>query len=286
MYISTELYRVFYKVAQHRSFSKAAEELFISQSAVSQSIKHLEQSLNLALLIRTTKQVSLTRDGEMLYTHLDQAFGIIQSAEGKLSLRQDQFNGQLVFAATDTLCRYFLLHKIQESTKKYPNIKFKIMNGTSIECMNLLKKAVVDFALINIPENLDLHLQIAKKYSFHDVFIAAEDYDIPDRLSLKEIASHPLLTLDSKSVTRAFLEEQFLRHKVQIQPEIELQNMDLLIDMAELGLGLSFVPDLYVKNRKVKVIQTKESIPSRDFGIISAKNLPLAPAAETFLALL
>ena len=286
MNISTELYRVFYKVAQHGSFSKAAESLFISQSAVSQSIKNLEKALGFPLLMRTTKQVSMTLDGEMLFSHLDQAFSIIKSAEDKLQMRQDKYNGQLVFAATDTLCKYFLLPKIKKSYVLYPGIKFKIINGTSLECMELLKKAAVDFALINIPENPENIFEISKKYPFHDVFIASLDFNIKKRTSLAEIAKHPILALDKKSVTRNFLDGLFLKNGIRIKPEMELQNLDLLIDMAEMGLGIAFVPDLCVKERALKTLEVEEAVRPREFGIVSLKSLPLTPAAQTFLDLL
>lgn len=286
MNISTEFYRVFYKVAQLKSFSRAAEELFISQSAVSQSIKNLEKKLGFPLLLRTTKSVQLTLDGRLLFSQLEQAFRIIENAEEGLKYRYNPHGGQIVFAATDTLCKYFLLPKIKLTSQAYPNIKFKIINGTSFECIDLLKNAAVDFALINIPENSDNYLEILKKYDFQDVFIASEDYPIQNSASLAEIAQQPLLVLDVKSVTRSFLEKLFARHRIAFNPEIQLQNMDLLIDMAEMGMGISFVPDLYVKNRKVKQIKLKEELPQRSFGLISLKNMPLTPAAETFLSLL
>ncbi len=286
MNISTELYRVFYTVARHKSFSKAAEELFISQSAVSQTIKNLENSLGLPLLIRTTKQVSMTLSGEMLFSHLDQAFSIIRSAEDKLHMRQDKYNGQLIIAATDTLCKYFLLPKIKESYVLYPGIKFKIINGTSLECIDLLKKAAVDFALINIPENPNNIFEIPKRYSFHDVFIASLDYDIGNQASLAEIAAKPLIVLDKKSVTRHFFDDLFLKNNISISPAMELQNLDLLIDMAEMGLGLALVPDICITGRNIKVIELYERVQPREFGIIALKSLPLTPSAQTFLELL
>lgn len=286
MNISAELYYVFYQVAKHQSFSRAAEALFISQSAVSQSVKNLEQRLGFPLLRRTTKSVQLTLDGSMLYTHLAQAFPLIESAEEKLRARQDPYLGQITIAATDTLCKYVLLPKIEESTRTYPNLRIKIINGTSYECLTLVKESACDFALINLPNDHDPALQILKRYPFTDVFIAQEDADIPEPITLAEIAQQPLLVLDQQSMTRRVMNALFAAHQIAVQPDIELQNINLLIDMAEMGLGISFVPDLYVKDRKVRILQTVEAVPQRSFGIVALSALPLSPAAETFLALL
>ena len=131
MNISLELYKVFYTVAKHKSFSKAAKELYISQSAVSQAIKNLEQNIGIPLFIRSTKNVSLTVDGDILFGYLSQVFDLIQTAEEKLQTRQDKYNGQVVIASTDTLCKYFLLPKIYEITKNHPNIKIKIISRST-----------------------------------------------------------------------------------------------------------------------------------------------------------
>lgn len=284
MDISTELYKVFYMVARYKSFSKAASKLFVSQSAVSQSVKSLEETLGFPLLIRTTKKVSLTIDGEILYTHLEQAFGLIDSAEEKLKTRQDHGHGQIIFAATDTLCKYYLLPRIKKLSENFPGIKIKIINGTSIYCLNLLEKAKVDFALINIPHHLDANnFSIEKSYPFKDVFICRNSTPIPQSVNLKTISEYPLLALDNKSVTRVYLDQLFLDNGINITPEVELQNVDLLIEMAAIGLGIAFVPDLCVKDRSLKILDIKEKIPVREYGIISLKQLPHTPAAETFL---
>ena len=286
MNISLELYKIFYTVAKNESFSKAAQELYISQSAVSQSIKNLEHNLGFPLFIRTTKQVSLTIDGSILFTYLEEVFNILKNAEEKLKMRQDKYNGQLIFASTDTLCKYVLLSKIKKVTQKYPNIKIKIINGTSIECMNLLQNSEVDFALVNLSKNINTKFKIEKKYTFNDVFVTSKDFNIKDTLTLKEIAEYPLMALDNKSITRKFLDDLFLKNNIDINPEIELQNIDLLIDMAEMGLGISFVPDLSIKGRNLKIIYTQEKIQKREYGILSLKNIPSTPVGQTFLELL
>ena len=284
MNISFELYKIFYLVAKNASFSRAAQELCVSQSAVSQSVKTLEQRLGFPLFIRTTKSVSLTIDGELLYQHVEQAFAIISSAESKLRNHQDPFQGELVIASTDTLCKYFLLPKIKELQKDFPKIKIKIINGTSLECLRILKNAKVDFAIVNLPTDLEKkNFNVEKSYCFNDVFVASSNSDFAKNMPLASIARHPLLVLDHKSVTRQFLDSIFLKKGIVIQPEIELQNIDIILEMTKIGLGISFVPDMCVTSTSFKIINTREKIPKRKYGIISLKELPLIPVAQTFI---
>ena len=109
MDINYELYKVFYYVATSLSFSEASKHLFISQSAVSQSIKTLERKLEQPLFIRSTKRVQLTPAGKVLLKHIEPAMNLIQRGENQLTDRQSLGLGQLHIGASDTICRYFLV---------------------------------------------------------------------------------------------------------------------------------------------------------------------------------
>ena len=143
MDINYELYKVFYNVAKCLSFSEAAEALFISQSAVSQSIKTLEKRLNQKLFIRSTKRVSLTKEGELLLKHIEPAINLITRGENQLCA-DPKVGVQLRIGSTDTICRYYLVSYLNNFHKKYPNIHIKVSNGTSIQCAKMLERNEVD----------------------------------------------------------------------------------------------------------------------------------------------
>ena len=108
MDINLELYKCFYYVATTLSFSEASRQLFISQSAVSQGIKALEKKLGRELFFRSTKKVSLTPEGEILFQHVKPALEMLSQGEAQL-LEEDRLQGQLRIGASDTICRYFLI---------------------------------------------------------------------------------------------------------------------------------------------------------------------------------
>ena len=123
MDVNYELYKVFYYVASTLSFSEAASQLFISQSAVSQSIKTLEKKLNQTLFIRSTKKVQLTPEGEILLRHIEPAVHLI-SRETQL-MDTSAGGGQLRIGASDTICRYFLVPYLEKFHKAFPGAHIK-----------------------------------------------------------------------------------------------------------------------------------------------------------------
>ncbi|MFQ8696166.1 MAG: LysR family transcriptional regulator, partial [Alitiscatomonas sp.] len=249
MDINYELYKVFYYVARTLSFSEASKCLFISQSAVSQSVKVLEKKLGQTLFIRSTKKVQLTPEGEILFKHIEPAMNLIQKGENQLLEANSLNGGQLRIAASDTICRYYLVPYLNRFHKAYPNVHIKVFNFTSIECAHVLENGQVDFILSNYPNSglLASH-SVRAIHEFHDVFVAnAEAFPLTDQvLTLEELKEYPIMMLDRKSTTSEFLHSMFQRSHLDLVPEIELSSNDLLIDLARIGLGIAFVPDFCI----------------------------------------
>ena len=197
MDINYELYKVFYYVATTLSFSEASKQLFISQSAVSQSIKALEKKLDQTLFIRSTKRVQLTPEGEILLRHVEPAMNLIKRGESQL-MDSATTGGQIRIGASDTICRYFLVPYLKRFHKEFPNAHIKVTNQTSIKCVELLETGQVDLIVTNYPNSYLSSLTTVKKIkNFKDVFIANESFsELKGRkLSLKELLQYPILML-------------------------------------------------------------------------------------------
>lgn len=287
MDINYELYKVFYFVAKSLSFSDASKELFISQSAVSQSIKVLEKRLNQILFIRSTKRVKLTKEGELLFKHIEPAINLIQRGENQIIETHSLNGGQLRIGASDTICRYFLVPYLNDFHKKYPNIHIMVKNGTSLQCVELLESNQVDIIVSNSPnKKLNTMHNITLISEFSDVFVASPDVVSEENtsLSLEEILKHPILMLEKHSATSEFLHSIFLQHHLDLVPAIELSSNDLLIDLAKIGLGIAFVPDFCIKNKEnLVVINTKEVLPKRKLMVVYNENIPFSTATEYFI---
>lgn len=291
MDINYELYKVFYHVAATLSFSEASKQLFISQSAVSQSIKVLEKKLNQPLFIRSTKKVRLTPEGEILLKHIEPALNLIRKGENQLLEANTLNGGQLRIGASDTICRYYLIPYLNEFHKLYPNVHLKVTNQTSIECAHLLENGQVDFIVTNYPNSGLSSAQSTRViHDFHDVFVANHQY-FPlqgERITLNELKSFPILMLDRKSTTSEFLHQVFQREQLDLVPEIELSSNDLLIDLARIGLGIAFVPDFCIpeNDRELFVVRLEKQLPSRQMIVAHKESLPISQAAKQFMDML
>lgn len=292
MDINYELYKVFYYVAKTLSFSEAASVLYISQSAVSQSVKVLEHRLGQTLFVRSTKRVSLTKEGEMLFKHIEPAINLISKGENQLVNSRSTGGMQLRIAASDTICRYYLVPYLNQFHAMYPEVHLKVMNATSLHCADLLAENAVDFIVANSPNpSLNNSMQIETLREFSDVFVAnPAHFDFQkEKLTFEQLSQLPILMLDKHSTTSEFLHEQFLLHSAELAPAVELASNDLLIDLAQIGLGIAFVPDYCVKGKTGKdlyIIKIKDELPRRKLVLAYDNTLPLSEPTEYFMKLL
>ena len=246
MDINYELYKVFYHVASSLSFSEASKQLFISQSAVSQSIKTLEKKIGQPLFIRSTKKVQLTPAGELLLQHIEPAMNLIRRGEEQIQNVNETRLGQLHISASDTICRYFLVPYIQRFHEVYPDVPIRITNATSKSCVDLLEQGKVDIIITNHPNSRMNTSYITQTLTlFQDVFIANPKHfpQTEQEMTLKEISTLPLLMLDKNSTTSEYLHQFFLENRLDLVPTFQLYSNDLLMDLARIGLGIAFIPD-------------------------------------------
>ena len=287
MDINYELYKVFYYVATTLSFSEASKQLFISQSAVSQSIKVLEKKLEQSLFIRSTKRVQLTPEGEILLRHIEPAMNLIRRGEAQLTDTAST-GGQIRIGASDTICRYFLVPYLERFHKEFPNAHITVTNRTSLHCVELLETGQVDLIIINYPNShLGNFYPIKKIKKFRDVFVANESFSqLKDKkVSLQELQKHPILMLDKHSTTSEFLHSIFQQEHLDLVPEIELSSNDLLIDLARIGLGIAFVPDFCISKDMDDLffVELENELPTRELAIVYNNNIPQLKTTHEFL---
>ena len=219
MSVKLELYKVFKEVAEAGNITAAASALFISQSAVSQSIKQLEAELQTRLFARNSRGVTLTPDGKMLYEYVRSAIGLLETGEEKLSQSRHLQMGHLTI-------------------RQYPAIHIQIISGRSHKVLGLLQSGKVDIAFASTPPESG-SLEVYPCFATHSIFVAGADYDCDfDHIyTLEEISRFPLILLERKASSRLYLEKYFLQNGLKLHPEIELGARSLLVDLAAIGFG-------------------------------------------------
>ncbi|KOP65842.1 LysR family transcriptional regulator [Bacillus sp. FJAT-18019] len=283
-----DLYRIFNIVSQNKSFSKAAQELYMTQSAVSQAISKLEKELEILLFYRTSRGVVLTNEGKLLNEHINSALGIINVAEDKILEFKTLKTGELRIGVGDTISRYFLLPYLEKFHKRYPEIKLNILNGTTTEICDFIKSGKADMGICNLPVH-DEHLQVIPCKEIQDVFVCGEKYKkITEKpIRLEYLMEMPLIFLEKKSNSRMFVENFFTKRGFHISPVFELGSYDLVLEFAKINLGISCVikefSRHYLERGDVYEIKLEEEIPKRSIGICYLKNIPLSRAAKKFV---
>jgi LysR family transcriptional regulator, transcriptional activator of the cysJI operon len=286
-----DLYKVFCKVGKSESFSKAAKDLYMTQPAVSQAIMQLERELDTRLFIRTPKGVSLTNEGSLLFEYANSAINLIHVGEEKILEFKNLTIGELKIGVGDTISRYFLLPYLEAFHNRYPNIKFNIVNGTTLELCSVLKSGGVDIAICNLPIN-DPTLELRPCFDIQDTFVYGEKFKkiLSKPLSLHELVKLPLIFLESKSNSRKYVEDYMISKGIKISPEFELGSHDLLLEFAKINLGIACVTkefsQEYLNKGLLNEVQLIEAIPKRSIGVCFLKSVPLSRASTKFVEII
>ena len=151
MQVNLEYYRVFYYVAQTGSLSRAAEQLSVSQPAVSQSLRQLENTLGTSLFTRTSRGVKLTKEGELLFSYVRRGYENIETGEKKLRQMLNLDIGELHIGASDMTLRFYLLPYLEKFHEKHPNIKVSVTNAPTPETLGYLENETIDFGVVSGP---------------------------------------------------------------------------------------------------------------------------------------
>lgn len=292
MNVNFELYKVFYHAGRNLNFTRTARELFVSQSSVSQSIKQLENLLDVLLFIRNKRNMRLTREGEMLHAHISQAYELIRAGERRIEQTREMNYGEIKLGASDTICRYFLLDYIKKFHEDYPNIRISITNQPSLKSIGDIADGKMDFGVVNLSEGAPLKgVNVTEIRQFEEVAVTTEKFScrLSGQPSIKELRNYPLITLTRNTNTRRYLDRFFKAHNETLTPEFEVKSIDLIIDFVRIGLGIGFVMKDAVPEEAdspIQIIELAEKLPSRTIGIVTNKDLPLNIPTRHFIEVL
>lgn len=284
-------YRIFYAVANAGNISKAAKELYISQPAISKSIQKLEESVGVRLFDRSSRGVTLTSEGELLYSHVKSAFETLSLGEDKLRRSIELGVGHLTIGVSSTLCKYILLPYLKDFIKKYPHINISISCHSTNQTLALLEDGKLDIGLIGKPEN-SKSIDFYYLQEIEDIFVATEDY--LHNLKLRGIESDQILQnstlmlLDKENMTRQYIDDYFQDNHIVIQDTIEVSNMDLVIEMSKISLGVGCVIRNFVTEELetgvLKEIPLGIPIHKREIGFAYNQNVKVSKSLEHFIA--
>ena len=290
--VNLELYRVFYTVAKFGSSTRAAEELFISQPAVSQAVKQLETQLGTSLFNRTHMGMELSsQGGKLIFKKVEEALKLLEEAENTLLEMQTTATGTIKIGATDAIFSNVLADKIVEYNRKYPAVKIDLICGTTPETLEQLKENKCDVAFVNLPiDDRDVNFTGMVAH-LSDIFVAGEKFANlkGEKIPLANLHEYPLLMIESNTVARSSLSSYTQTLGIQLSPDIEVENWDLMLKFAKNGMGIGCVPREYAKamldSGELFEVDVVPSLPVRGVGIALPKGTQVSYALKQFLAM-
>lgn len=265
------LLNIFYTVAQEESVSKASIRLHISQPAVSQNIKTLEQEIGFSLFIRTNKGVKLTNEAKEIFAYCKTIFRQLDHLNQTLQELSTLEAGILNIGASDTICKYYLIDILKQFEKQYPKIRYRVTNCTTNESLQLLKQHEVDIALIHTPIYND-NLMYFNCLTLNDVFVCSYNFDDSKIKTLEDLTNYRTLLLEDSSHSRKVLDNNLLKYGIKLKPKFELASLDLLIEFCKKNMGIICVSKEYIKkeldNKELKIINLKEKLEPRNIALV------------------
>lgn len=287
-----EYYKVFYYVAKLGSLTMAAGELSISQPAVSQSLKQLEDSVGVRLFLRTAKGVRLTPEGELLYGYVSKGYEQIRLGEQKLFRMLNLELGELRIGASDMTLRFYLLPYLERFHERYPGIKVIVTNAPTPETLDYLKAGRIDFGVVSAPVEAAEGVKAIEVKEIEDIFIAGRKFiQYKNKtLDLQELEKLPIISLEKKTSTRSYMDGYLLQNGVVMNPEFELATSDMIVQFTLRNLGVGSVmrefAAEYLESGKLFSLRFNKIIPKRHFCIVTDSRNPLSAAARNMLEMI
>ncbi len=277
MNINFELYKVFYEVANMKSISKGAEKLMISQPAVTQSIKSLEDQLNGKLFIRTPKGVVLTNEGLELYNYIKEGMNYFINGTNKFMSLKDLDTGVINIGSTATISEHYLMPYLAKFHEMYPNIEINIVNNLTDNLLKDLRNGNLDIVISAIPKGDFKDIEYNYLTDLNDIFVGNIKYR-NKKLDIKELLLEDILLQKMPSVTRTNFNDFLKSNNLECYPKMEVVSHGLLTKLTENGFGISLLTREFIKDRLNNTlfeIETSLRIPKRKLGYaIKVSNYP------------
>lgn len=291
--VNLDLYRVFYTVARCGSLTKAAEELYISQPAVSQAIKQLERQLGGKLFNRVARGMELTEDGgKKMFEIVSEVLEKLDKAENDFSAISTVATGNIRISASDTFVTHYLMKYIVEYHAAYPNVNLTFINSSSKQSLELIKSNKADVAFVSIPFDEKGVTFTGQTGRLHDIFAANNDFShlFGREIKLEALTNYPLLMLDASTSTRQEIDRFAGDLNIKLTPEYELSSVELIVEMAKRGMGIACVPREYIEDEiaagTLTELNVSPAFPNRMTGVVVNKEKNYSYALSQFLKLL
>ncbi|WP_417224310.1 LysR family transcriptional regulator [Amphritea sp.] len=285
--MDTNSLQAFVAVAESGSFSRAAEQLFLTQSAMSKRILILEQQLNNRLFDRIGRTVSLTEAGRELLPRARRILLELEDARRSLSNLSGDVSGTLSVAASHHISLHRLPPVLRQYSSEFPEVKLDLRFDESEIAYDNVVKGNLEIALITLAPSPDPNIHCQTIWRDKLNYVVAPDHPLAslEQVTLEQLCRYPAILSGHATFTRQLAEQQF--SQLALQPDIAMSTnyLDTIRMMVEIGLGWSLLPETMTEN-SLTVLKVDAPAVTRELGYITHKERTLSNAACHFIQLL
>lgn len=274
--INLNLYKIFCKVAQSKSYSEAAEKLGLSVGNISTQINNLEEQLNLKLFNRESKGVTLTENGQELYNIVNKSISNFDFAEKLAMSKNNMQSGCIKIACPSHFTSYYLMQKIELVKKDYPDFNIEIICEADVSKMlDLLQNHKIDFAITDatINNNNTIKVEIEELLAIDNIFVSKTPLKISDIKELEDL--NCILNLENTNSTQQ-LKELLKMNDVKIHSDIKCDATEIRVEAVKKNMGIAYVIKDSVKNelnnKELYEVEMPIKLPSLKLNLIYLKD--------------
>lgn len=277
--------RAFVQVARDRSFSHAAETLFITQPAVSKRIASLESDLGATLFDRMGRQILLTEAGRHLLPRAEQILHGVTDLQRELLNLSGEVSGPLAMGTSHHIGLHRLPPILRRYTDRYPQVDLDIRFMSSEKVSQAVEQGGLELGVITLPLQPSDHLQLQPVWRDPLLFVAAEDHPLSGRSEIQpeELVNYPAVLPTKATYTRSLLEDAFLQVEGEIRCGLSTDYLETLKMMASIGLGWSLLPKIMLGDDLVNLEVAGIRL-ERQLGFVTHRQRTLSNAARAMIA--
>lgn len=282
----------FEAVVAHKSFTRAAEALYLTQPAVTRQIAALEAELKTRLFDRLGRTVQITTAGEALHGYAEQIVRLAREARHAVADIESCGTGRLAVGASNTLATYVLPPLLRRFRENHPRVEIAVHTGVSAQVLEMVRRNEADIGLVTA-EVRDISLQVTALTDFETCVVVPPTHPLASRKSVgpEELAGNPLILMEAGTNLRTYVDRLLSAAGVAEQVALELDNVEAIKRMVEAELGLSLLPQVAVE-REVEagrlVALSLRNVPRahRRIALVHRKDKYLSAAFRAFRELL
>ena len=272
--LDLNLIKTFLTVYECKSILLASKRMYVSQPAITKSIKRLEEYLGGKLFIRTPKGLIPTTEGEQFNNDCYNALRILDNGIKRFSSFASLDAGNLNIGSSSTIIRKILLPFISQFNKNHPNVVITITDANSEKLQKYVNNRTLDLAILNMPINNESNFMITSLTKTHDCFIASRDYK-KDFLTLEDLKHEKLILQKRPSSNRDYFEIMCEKNNIKLNPSFEIGSFGLITDFVNQGLGIAYTIREFIQDdinaNRIKEVKTEFVSKPRDISIITSK---------------